>query len=76
MLERIEAAFEERRASEARLRRFVADASHELQTPLTSVRGYAELFRRGAARAPRTWTWRWRGSRRRPRGWACWSTTC
>ena len=52
MLERIEAAFEERRASEARLRRFVADASHELQTPLTSVRGYAELFRRGAARDP------------------------
>ena len=52
MLDRIEAAFAERRASEDRLRRFVADASHELQTPLTSVRGYAELFRRGAARNP------------------------
>jgi two-component system OmpR family sensor kinase len=52
MLDRLQAAFEERRASEARLRRFVADASHELQTPLTSVRGYAELFRRGAARDP------------------------
>jgi two-component system OmpR family sensor kinase len=48
MLERIEAAFTERRATEARLRRFVADASHELRTPLTSIRGYAELFRRGA----------------------------
>jgi two-component system OmpR family sensor kinase len=48
MLGQIEAAFEERRASEARLRRFVADASHELRTPLTSIRGYAELFRRGA----------------------------
>ncbi len=52
MLDRIEGAFAERRASEDRLRRFVADASHELRTPLTSVRGYAELFRRGAAGDP------------------------
>jgi len=48
MLIQIEAAFEERTASEARLRRFVADASHELRTPLTSIRGYAELLRKGA----------------------------
>ncbi len=34
------------RASEARMRRFVADASHELRTPLTSIRGFAELARR------------------------------
>ena len=52
MMERIEAAFAERRASEARLRRFVADASHELRTPLTSIRGYAELFRHGAEDRP------------------------
>jgi two-component system, OmpR family, sensor kinase len=52
MLEQIEAAFVERRASEQRLRRFVADASHELRTPLTSIRGYAELFRRGAGSRP------------------------
>src|SRR5918996_3024596 len=52
MLAQIEAAFEERRASEERLRRFVADASHELRTPLTSIRGYAELFRRGAGSRP------------------------
>jgi two-component system, OmpR family, sensor kinase len=52
MLDRIEGAFAERRASEERLRRFVADASHELRTPLTSVQGYAELFRRGAADDP------------------------
>src|SRR5205814_8146615 len=48
MLARIEAAFEQRRRSEERRRRFVADASHELRTLLTSIRGYAELFRRGA----------------------------
>lgn len=53
MLAQIEAAFEERRASEGRLRRFVADASHELRTPLTSIRGYAELFRRGAGSRPK-----------------------
>jgi len=53
MLAQIEAAFEERRASEERLRRFVADASHELRTPLTSIRGYAELFHRGAKSRPK-----------------------
>ncbi len=50
MLAQIEQAFAERKASEDRLRRFLADASHELRTPLTSIRGYAELFRRGANR--------------------------
>lgn len=48
MLSQIEAAFDEKSASEARLRQFVADASHELRTPLTSIRGYAELLRKGA----------------------------
>jgi two-component system OmpR family sensor kinase len=50
MLDRLERAFAEREASEERLRRFLADASHELRTPLASIRGYAELFRIGAAR--------------------------
>jgi two-component system OmpR family sensor kinase len=52
MLERLERAFAERQASEDRLRRFIADASHELRTPLASIRGYAELYRMGAAREP------------------------
>ena len=50
MLGQIEAAFAQRTMSEDRLRRFLADASHELRTPLTSIRGYAELLRKGAFR--------------------------
>jgi two-component system OmpR family sensor kinase len=52
MLDRLEHAFSQREASENRLRRFLADASHELRTPLASIRGYAELFRMGAASDP------------------------
>jgi len=52
MLSQIEAAFAERKASENRLRRFIADASHELRTPLTSIRGYSEMLRRGADESP------------------------
>jgi two-component system, OmpR family, sensor kinase len=45
MLGHVESALSRRAASEARLRRFAADASHELRTPLAAIRGYAELAR-------------------------------
>jgi two-component system OmpR family sensor kinase len=40
MLERLESGFENQR-------RFVHDASHELRTPMTIIRGYLELLRAG-----------------------------
>ncbi len=47
MLGHVDDALQARQASESRVRQFVADASHELRTPLASIRGYAELTRRG-----------------------------
>ena len=47
MLDHVHAALHARQRSETRVRQFVADASHELRTPLASIRGYAELTRRG-----------------------------
>ena len=59
MLGRIQDAFTARdrtegalRQSETRLRQFVADASHELRTPVAAVSAYAELFERGADSRP------------------------
>ncbi len=52
MLRHIEDAFARRAESEEQLRQFVADASHELRTPVSAVSAYAELFERGANERP------------------------
>ncbi|MGP1407111.1 sensor histidine kinase [Selenomonas sp.] len=47
MLERIQTGFEQQR-------RFVSDASHELRTPVTVIRGYSDMLSRWGASDPET----------------------
>jgi two-component system, OmpR family, sensor kinase len=52
MLEHVESALAQRHAGEDRLRRFIADASHELRTPIATIRSHAELAERDPSRVP------------------------
>lgn len=47
MLDRIQEGFEQQR-------RFVSDASHELRTPVTVIRGYSDMLNRWGANEPET----------------------
>jgi two-component system OmpR family sensor kinase len=53
MAARIEESFAAQQASEERTRRFIADASHELRTPITALKGYIDVIRRGATPEPK-----------------------
>lgn len=54
MADRIQQMFIAQQASERRTQRFVSDASHELRTPITALRGFTEVLLRGAQDDPAT----------------------
>lgn len=54
MVSRLERADELRNSSEQSFRRFFTDASHQLRTPLTSLRGFTEVLMRGSKDDPET----------------------
>lgn len=48
----LERAFEERDRANASMRHFIADAGHQLRTPLTVVQGFIAILRRGGIESP------------------------
>ncbi|MGH7715298.1 MAG: sensor histidine kinase, partial [Vulcanimicrobiaceae bacterium] len=51
-IEQMERAFAERERANASMRQFIADAGHQLRTPLTVIRGFLGILLRGELRSP------------------------
>lgn len=51
-IEQMERAFDERDRANASMRQFIADAGHQLRTPLTVVQGFIAILRRGGFESP------------------------
>ncbi|MDQ6660042.1 MAG: HAMP domain-containing histidine kinase [Chloroflexota bacterium] len=54
IVEQVDRASTKQQANEGQLRRLFSDASHQLRTPLTSIRGFTEVLMRGAKDDPET----------------------
>ncbi len=48
----MERAFAERERANSAMRQFIADAGHQLRTPLTVLRGFIAILRKGELRSP------------------------
>jgi two-component system OmpR family sensor kinase len=51
-IEQMQRAFAERERADASMRQFIADAGHQLRTPLTVLRGFIAILRKGDLRTP------------------------
>ena len=76
MVDALEEAVRQAERSESAMRRFLADASHELRTPIASLQATAEVLLREQPRATRARPRRGATARERRAGSAGWWTTC
>jgi len=51
-IDRMQRAFAERDRANDAMRQFIADAGHQLRTPLTVIRGFIAILRKGELRTP------------------------